>query len=103
MENLWQLSSHEGVITLVCTLGNKDQNKSHFSEILPKVGYISANEEKIEIKRGKNKTIGLDARNAGEWQVATYRFCEGWDVGEISETGSWAANSLTRLPKKYLI
>lgn len=48
MENLWQLSSHERVITPVCTMGNKDQNKSHFSELLPKVGYISADEEKIE-------------------------------------------------------
>lgn len=25
------------------------------------------------------------------------------DVGEIRKTGSWAANSLTCLPKKYLI
>lgn len=44
-------------------MGNKDQNKSHVSEILPKVGYISANEEEIEVQRRKKIKVG--ARNAG--------------------------------------
>lgn len=46
MENLWQLSSRKGVTNPVCTMDNKDQNKSHFSEMLPKVGDISANEKR---------------------------------------------------------
>ena len=55
--------SRKGVINPVCTMGNKDQNKSHVSEILPKVGYISANEEEIEVQRRKKIKVG--ARNAG--------------------------------------
>lgn len=43
------------MINPVCTMGSKDQNKSHFSEILPKVGDISANEEEIEDQRKKIK------------------------------------------------
>lgn len=50
-------------------MGNKDQNKSHFSEMLPKVGYISANEEEIEDQRKKNKTIGLDAKKC--WRMTS--------------------------------
>lgn len=85
----------------VCTMGNKDQNKSHVSEILPKVGYMSANEEEREVQRRKKnksrcqKCWGMTNRHI---QILWRMGCR-WD----EKHRKLGANSLTCLPKKYLI